>query len=78
MVVLVVGLSVFLALVGGMWLDRVLNTRPAFTIGLVVVSGPCSLYVIYRLTTQATKRMKPSAIAQTGKATRYDEGGEDE
>jgi hypothetical protein len=79
MVVLVVGLSVFLALAGGMWLDRVLSTRPAFTIGLMVVSGPFSLYVIYRLTTLATKRMKTSVPTKTVKATRrYHEGGEDE
>ena len=79
MVVVVVGLSVLAALVGGMWLDRALGTRPAFTIGLMVIAGPFSLYIIYRLTLMATRRMKPTAPMQSGKATRkYEDGGNDE
>jgi hypothetical protein len=79
MVVGVVGLSVLVSLVGGMWLDRVLGTRPAFTVGLIVIAGPFSLYLIYRLTIRVLGRMKPAAPIQMGKSVRsYDEGGDNE
>lgn len=79
MVVIVVGLSIVLALFGGLWLDRVLGTKPTVTIVLLVASVPISLYIIYRLTTAATSRMKPTPPFQQGKVPRkFDEGGDDE
>jgi len=79
LVVLMVGLSVLIALVGGFWLDRQLGTRPIFTILLVVAAGPISLYLVYRMTTAAISRMNPTLPARQGQSNRtFDEGGEDE
>ncbi|MGQ9850250.1 MAG: AtpZ/AtpI family protein [Aggregatilineaceae bacterium] len=40
---------VFMALFGGMFLDSRLDTHPVFTIGLVLLSVPVSLYAMIRL-----------------------------
>ena len=37
------------ALFGGLWLDRLLDTRPLFTVVLLLGSFPLSLYIIYRV-----------------------------
>ena len=79
LVVLTVGLSVIIALVGGLWLDRQLGTRSIFTILLIVAAGPVSLYVVYRVTMAIISRMKPMLPAQPGRGRKQtDEGGEDE
>jgi len=38
---------VLLSVFGGIWLDRVLGTRPAFTILLVLASAPLSLVLTF-------------------------------
>lgn len=55
-VMIVVGLGgvLVLALVMGILLlgialDRALNTRPLFTIGLMILSAPVSIFVMYRV-----------------------------
>jgi F0F1-type ATP synthase assembly protein I len=40
---------VFLALFAGMWLDAQLDTHPVFTVGLILVAVPISLYAMIRL-----------------------------
>ncbi|MCZ2097635.1 MAG: AtpZ/AtpI family protein [Anaerolineae bacterium] len=40
---------IFMALFAGLFLDARLNTHPVFTIGLVLVSVPLSLYAMIRL-----------------------------
>ena len=40
---------IFLALFAGMFLDARLDTHPVFTIGLVILSVPVSLYAMIRL-----------------------------
>lgn len=54
--VIVVGLGGFLILaivlgilLIGLALDRALGTRPLFTIGLMVLSAPVSIFVMYRV-----------------------------
>lgn len=54
--VIVVGLGGFLVLaivlgilLVGLALDRTLGTRPLFTIGLMVLSAPVSIWVMYRV-----------------------------
>lgn len=42
-------IMVFMALFAGLYLDSRLDTHPIFTIGLVVVSVPLSLYVMVRI-----------------------------
>jgi hypothetical protein len=49
---------VFLALFGGMFLDARLDTHPVFTIGLVLVSVPVSLYMMIRLLLSSVAAIK--------------------
>lgn len=48
------------AIFGGLWLDRVLNTRPWITIGLVMASIPVTIILMFRLVKIATSRIKPT------------------
>ncbi len=50
---------IFGALIAGLWLDRVFETKPLFTILFMVGSMPVTLYVMYKVVTTATSRMKP-------------------
>jgi hypothetical protein len=52
-------LIVSVALVGGLWLDKVLQTKPMFTIILMAASVPLSLVVMYKVVMWATSRIKP-------------------
>ena len=78
MVVVVVGFCVIAALIVGIWLDRVLGTKPVFTVALIVAAGPVSLYGVYRFATGMLSRMAPTLPARQGKLKQYDEGGEEE
>jgi F0F1-type ATP synthase assembly protein I len=51
---------VFAGLFGGMYLDSRLDTHPLFTIGLVMLSIPVSLYSMVRLMLSAIAAIKPS------------------
>jgi hypothetical protein len=48
---------VFLALFAGMFLDARLNTHPIFTLGLVLLSIPVSLYAMVRLVLSMVSRI---------------------
>lgn len=50
---------VFGALLGGLWLDRVLNVRPLFTIVLLLGSVPITIFIMIRLALGAVAKMKP-------------------
>lgn len=50
---------VFVALFGGLWLDKALDTKPLFTIILLVVSMPVTLVLMFRVVRAATSRIKP-------------------
>jgi F0F1-type ATP synthase assembly protein I len=45
------------AVFGGVFLDRVLDTRPLFTILLLLVSFPTLLYIIYRVALSAVAQL---------------------
>jgi F0F1-type ATP synthase assembly protein I len=45
------------AVFGGVFLDRVLDTRPLFTILLLLVSFPTLLYIIYRVALRAVSQL---------------------
>ena len=61
---------VVVALFGGLWLDRLLNTRPLFTVVLLLGSFPLSLYIIYRV---ALGSVAPTKPATPGAAPRVKE-----
>lgn len=52
---------VLAALFGGLWLDNYFDTRPMFTVGLMVASVPVTLVVMFWVVRAATSRMQVSA-----------------
>lgn len=62
---MVVGLVGFLtlaiilvAIFGGLWLDSRMGTRPMFTIGLVILSIPLTLLVMFWVVRAVTSRLQ--------------------
>ena len=53
---LVVGVVLGAAL-GGIYLDRLLGTRPLFTIVLIVGACPVSLYLVFRVAQNAVSKI---------------------
>jgi F0F1-type ATP synthase assembly protein I len=61
-VVWVAGLTlaiIFAALLTGLWLDKILDSKPLFTIILVLVSIPVTLFLTFRVVRTATNRIQP-------------------
>lgn len=52
------------AIFGGQWLDRVLETGRTFTIILILASFPATLYIIYRVALSTVAKIKPAARRQ--------------
>jgi hypothetical protein len=50
-------LIVIVSLVAGLWLDRVLGTKPVFTLILLLGSAPFSLYLTFQLARRSVNRM---------------------
>lgn len=46
------------ALLGGIWLDNVLQTKPWFTVGLMLVSVPVSLVVMFFVARKTISKIK--------------------
>lgn len=71
---------IFAALFAGMYLDAQLDTHPVFTIGLVIVSIPFSLYAMIRLmlsSVQAIKHAPPQeTVSRPGSETAFDDVAE--
>lgn len=51
---------VLVALFGGLWLDSRLQTRPLFTVGLMVASVPITLVTMFWVVRTATSRIMKS------------------
>jgi F0F1-type ATP synthase assembly protein I len=63
-VVWVAGLTlvvIFVALFAGILLDRLLNSKPLFTIILTIASIPVTIYATFRVVKAATSRIQPAA-----------------
>ena len=61
-VVWVAGLTlviIFAALLAGLWLDKILNSRPWFTISFILISIPVTLFLTVRVVKSATARIQP-------------------
>jgi F0F1-type ATP synthase assembly protein I len=65
---------VFGALFAGIWLDRWLNTRPLFTVGLLLGSVPVTLAVMVWLVKSVVSKIQPAD--STPKQTQEDDSGE--
>jgi len=53
------------AVLGGVFLDRVLDTRPLFTVLLLLVSFPTLMYIIYRVALRAVTQLHQAARKKT-------------
>ena len=58
---------IFVALFAGLWLDKLLNSRPIFTVVLVIISIPVTILMMLRLVKMATSRIKPTQIKSSDK-----------
>ena len=62
-VVWVAGLTlvvIFAALFAGLWLDKILDSKPLLTIVLVLISIPVTLFLTFRVVRAATARIQPA------------------
>jgi len=50
---------VIVSLLVGLWLDRTLDTKPLFTLLLMIVSAPISIFVMYRVAMNSISKMTP-------------------
>lgn len=67
---------VLIAVVAGIWLDRVLGTRPVITLVLVLGSVPLTLLLLFRMATQAMSAVPPP-VKPAEKAL-YDDDDDDD
>ncbi len=74
--VCVVGV-VLVAALSGIFLDRLIGTRPLFTILFVVGACPISLYLVYRVAQNAVSKI-PMPPGKYPRGDYKDEGGQDE
>jgi F0F1-type ATP synthase assembly protein I len=62
-VVWVAGLTlviIFAGLLAGLWLDKILDSKPLFTIVLVLASIPVTLFLTLRVVRTANARIQPA------------------
>ncbi|MEO5886833.1 MAG: AtpZ/AtpI family protein [Anaerolineales bacterium] len=50
---------VIVFLLGGLWLDRIMDTRPFFTLLLMIVSAPISIFAMYRVAMSSISKINP-------------------
>jgi F0F1-type ATP synthase assembly protein I len=65
---------VFGALFAGIWLDRWLQTRPLFTVGLLLGSVPVTIGLMYWLVKKAVAKIQPAGPTQ--KQRKEEDSGE--
>jgi F0F1-type ATP synthase assembly protein I len=73
-VIWVAGLTlavIFLALFAGIFLDRLLHTKPLLTILLTIASIPLTIYLTFRVVKAATRRIQPVMKKETPKEESY-------
>ena len=51
---------VLAALFGGLWLDSQFDTKPIFTVGLMILSVPVTLVAMFWIVRKATSRLQKS------------------
>jgi F0F1-type ATP synthase assembly protein I len=53
---------IFAALFTGLWLDKILESKPLFTIVFVLASIPVTLLLTFRVVRASTKMIQPAGI----------------
>ena len=67
-VVWVAGLTlvtIFVALFAGIFLDKILDSKPLFTMLFIVGSIPLTIFLTFRVVKSATSRLQPAAKKET-------------
>jgi len=67
---------VLVSVFGGIWLDRVLGTKPLFTISLVLLSAPVALGLTYWIAKRSLKDMEFPKTAQ--RESEQNDGGDNQ
>jgi F0F1-type ATP synthase assembly protein I len=52
---------IFIALLAGLWLDKILDSKPLFTIAFVLGAIPVTLFLTFRVVRTATSRIQPGS-----------------
>jgi F0F1-type ATP synthase assembly protein I len=60
------------ALLGGIWLDDQLNTKPLFTIGLIIISIPITLAGMIWVVRKTTAKIQATDVITTEQDTQED------
>lgn len=63
---------IFVSLFGGLWLDRTFDTRPLFTVLLVIGSIPVTLVAMFWVVRKATSHIKPDTKNQSSQSEEAD------
>ena len=58
-------LIIFVALIGGLWLDKIFEVRPLFTIVLMVFSVPVTVVMMLWVVRKAASKIQPVPKDQT-------------
>jgi len=69
---------IFVALFAGLWLDQYLDTKPLFTIVLLIGSVPVTLFLMFRVVRAATSRIKPVQNTEKNKIPTTEEDSDRE
>lgn len=56
---------IFLTLFGGLWLDKQMDSKPMFTIILLVASIPVTLFLMFFVVKKTTKKIQPIVKDET-------------
>lgn len=70
-------LIVFAALAGGLWLDKQLDSKPMFTIVLLVGSAPLSLFLTFWLAMRQIRDVQANQPPTTGRKVYIPDDEED-
>lgn len=68
---------VLISVIGGLWLDKILGTRPLLTVSLVLASAPVSLILTFWLANRAVRDLRPYPPVKKGEGPPAKEGDED-
>lgn len=69
-------LVIIVTLFGGLWLDAQFNTRPLFTVLLLVGSIPVTIILMFWVVRKATSHIKPAANVENNSIQEEEERGE--
>lgn len=64
---------VLAAVFGGIWLDRILGTRPVLTLIFVLGSAPFSLVLTFYIARRQIKQMQSGTIANEGDEKKHEQ-----